>query len=81
MPVFDEDLEKQGLPQNTIDWVSRPVPNEPPFLNVLLVPQQVAVSKAHEAFNPDGSLKDAKQQAAVEQLGALVTQILKKLNG
>ncbi len=144
LPVFDEDLEKQGLPvnakrlkdlfiahqglliacpeynssitavlKNTIDWVSRPVPNEAPLagfnnkvgalmsaspgalgglrglvhvrstlsnINVLLIPQQVAVSKAHEAFNSDGSLKDPKQHAAIEQLGAYVTHMLKKLN-
>ena len=141
LPIFDEDVEKQGLPanarklkdlfishqglllacpeynssitgvlKNTIDWVSRSVPNEFPFndkvavlmsaspgalgglrglvhvrailsnLNVLLIPQQVAVSKANESFNPDGSLKEAKQQASVEQLGALVTHTLNKLN-
>ncbi len=144
LPIFDEDVEKQGLPdnarklkdlfianhglllscpeynssitgvlKNTIDWVSRPVPNEPNLagfnnkagalmsaspgalgglrglvhvrsilsnLNVLLIPQQVAVSKAHEAFNPDGSLKDAKQQISIEQLGASVANLLKKIN-
>lgn len=34
-------------------------------LNVLVLPEQVALGRAHEAFNKDGSLKDAKQQAAL----------------
>jgi len=144
LPVFDEDVEKQGVPanarklkdlfiahhgflvscpeynssitgvlKNTIDWVSRPAANEPSLagftnkagalmsaspgalgglrglvhvrailshLGVLLIPQQVAVSKANEAFNADGSLKDAKQQAAIEGLGSSVTALLRKLN-
>jgi hypothetical protein len=37
------------------------------------------VVKAHEAFNPDGSLKDAKQHAAIEQLGAGLARVLAKL--
>lgn len=144
LPLFDEDLEKQGLPdnakklkelflahqglliacpeynssitgvlKNTIDWVSRPVPDQASLacfngkvgalmsaspgalgglrglvhvrailsnINVLLIPQQVAVAKANEAFGPEGNLKDPKQQAAVEQLGSSVVQMLKKLN-
>ena len=39
----------------------------------------VAVSKAHEAFAPGGSLKDPKQQAAVEKLGANLAVTLGKL--
>lgn len=46
----------------------------------LVIPQQVAVGRAGEAFNPDGSLKDAKQQAAIEKLTAKTVDILKKLN-
>jgi chromate reductase, NAD(P)H dehydrogenase (quinone) len=144
LPIFDEDIEKQGLPENArklkdlflshhglllscpeynssitgvlknvIDWVSRPVPNEQslaPFndkvtaimsaspgalgglrglvhvrailsnLNVLVLPKQIAVSKADEAFKEDGTLKDEKQQTAVKQLGAMVVNLLKKLN-
>jgi NAD(P)H-dependent FMN reductase len=44
-----------------------------------VIPHQVAISKAHEAFNPDGSLKDPKQQAAVEKVGANVAKMLAKL--
>jgi len=50
-------------------------------IKVLVLPDQVAVAKAHEAFNPDGSLKDAKQQAAVEKLGATLAGTIAKLKG
>jgi NAD(P)H-dependent FMN reductase len=50
-------------------------------INVLVIPDQVAVMKAHEAFGADGKLKDAKQQDAVERLGATLAGLLKKLNG
>ncbi|MBC7773536.1 MAG: NAD(P)H-dependent oxidoreductase [Pyrinomonadaceae bacterium] len=143
LPLFDEDLEKQGLPanarllkdlflanhalllscpeynssisavlKNVIDWVSRPAPNERPLqcfdgkvaglmsaspgafggmrglvhvrsilgnIKVLVVPDQVAVNKAFEAFNADGSLKDAKQQASAEGLGKTVCTTASKL--
>jgi len=46
---------------------------------VLVLPDQIAVPKANEAFNPDGSLKDPKQQAAVERLGAKLAQVIGKL--
>ncbi len=49
-------------------------------IGVLVLPDQIAVSSAHEAFNSDGSLKDSRKQAAVEKLGATVVEILKKLN-
>ena len=48
-------------------------------IHVLVLPDQLAVSKAHEAFNADGSLKDAKQQAAITRLGAVLTDTLRKL--
>jgi chromate reductase, NAD(P)H dehydrogenase (quinone) len=48
-------------------------------IKVLVLPDQIAVSKAHEAFHPDGSLKDAKQQTAVERLGARLATTLAKL--
>ena len=100
--------------KNAIDWVSRPVPGEPPLgcfidkvaalmsastgalgglrglvtvrsilgnIRVIVLPDQVAVAKAHEAFNPDGSLKDPKQQAAVENLGRNLAQVLARLCG
>ncbi len=45
----------------------------------LVVPEQVAVSKANEAFAEDGSLKDAKQQQAVMDIGRNVAKIASKL--
>lgn len=39
-------------------------------IGVTVVPHQVAVSKANEAINDDGSLKDAKQQESVRRVGA-----------
>ncbi len=48
-------------------------------IGVLVLPDQIAVSKAHEAFNSDGTLKDAKQQASVEKLGANLSEVTRKL--
>src|SRR5207245_4227218 len=49
-------------------------------IKVLVLSEQIAVSKAHEAFNLDGSLKDAKQHTAVEKLSATLAATLAKLN-
>jgi chromate reductase len=98
--------------KNTIDWVSRPAPNEPPLagftgkvavimsaspgalgglrglvhvrailgnIQVTVLPDQMAVPRAFEAFNPDGSLKDSHQQNAVTGLGVKLATVLKKL--
>ena len=100
------------LLKNTIDWVSRPEPNQAPLagfsgkcaalmsaspgalgglrglvsvrsilgnIGVTVLPTQIAVSKAFEAFNADGSLKDAKQQAGIEKLGAALAVMAGKL--
>lgn len=48
-------------------------------IKVLVLPDQLAVSKAYEAFNSDGSLKDPKQQEAVENLGKNLTTVVAKL--
>jgi chromate reductase, NAD(P)H dehydrogenase (quinone) len=48
-------------------------------INVLVLPDQIAVSRSHEAFNADGSLKDAKQQGGIAQLGAKLAVLLRKL--
>lgn len=46
---------------------------------VVVVPEQVAVTKAHEAFNEDGSLKDAKQADSVRNVGKRVTEVARAL--
>jgi len=50
-------------------------------IKTIVLPEQVAISKAAEAFNPDGALKDAKQQAAIEGLGKRLTDFLSKYHG
>jgi NAD(P)H-dependent FMN reductase len=49
-------------------------------ISVLVVTEQLAVSKAHEAFTPDGKLVDAKQQATVAKIAGRVVSMLAKLN-
>jgi len=49
-------------------------------IHVLVLPDQVAVPRAEEAFNPDGTLKDATQRAAIETLGRSLVEILIKLH-
>lgn len=48
-------------------------------IGVLVLPDQVAVPKAHEVFAEDGSLKDAKQQASIQNLGEKLAAVLKQL--
>jgi NAD(P)H-dependent FMN reductase len=48
-------------------------------IGVLVLPDQIAVAKAHEAFDANGSLKDAKQQGGIEHLGKELVQVLQKL--
>lgn len=48
-------------------------------LGVLVLPGQLSVARAHEAFQPDGSLIDPKQQAGIEALGEALASILMKL--
>ena len=48
-------------------------------INVIVLPEQIAVAKVHEALNADGTLKDAKLQAGVEGLGKGLAEFLKKL--
>ena len=48
-------------------------------LGVTVLPDQVAVSKAHAAFQADGSLTEVKQAARVKELGAQLARHLAKL--
>jgi chromate reductase len=48
-------------------------------INVIVLPGQMAVPKAHEAFGPDGKLKDPKQQASIEALSRGLVEILGKI--
>jgi NAD(P)H-dependent FMN reductase len=47
-------------------------------LGVIVLPDQIAVAQAHEAFNPDGTLKDSKRQAGIEGLGRTLAKFLAK---
>jgi NAD(P)H-dependent FMN reductase len=49
-------------------------------IKVLVLPDQVALPQAYQAFNNDGTLKDPKQQESIEKLGESVASILLKLN-
>ena len=48
-------------------------------IRVLVLPDQVAVPRAMEAFNSDGTLKDSKQKDSVEKIGKELVKILTKL--
>lgn len=142
LPLFDEDLEAQAVPQgaarlkqlmqshdgflisspeynssvsgvlkNAIDWASRPAPGEASLasfagktavlmaaspgalgglrglvtlrsilgnIQVIVLPQQVAVNNVHTHMQPDGTLNDEKKQASIEKLGRDLAEFLKK---
>lgn len=48
-------------------------------IKVIVLPEQLAVARANEAFNPDGSLKDPAQQQAIQRIAADVTATIRKL--
>jgi chromate reductase, NAD(P)H dehydrogenase (quinone) len=48
-------------------------------IGVIVLPDQVAVPKAYEAFDDNGKFKDEKQQTRVAGLGESVAQMLTKL--
>jgi len=50
-------------------------------IGVIVIPTQMAISRANDAFEPNGELKDERQQAAVEFVGAEVVGIAAKLLG
>ncbi len=49
-------------------------------IGVLVLPDQKAIPNAAEAFADNGSLKDPKQQEAIEQIGAKLATVLAKLS-
>jgi chromate reductase, NAD(P)H dehydrogenase (quinone) len=49
-------------------------------ISILVIPEQVTISHAFDAFNYDGSLKDSNKQIAVEQLGVKVASFLSKIH-
>jgi chromate reductase, NAD(P)H dehydrogenase (quinone) len=50
-------------------------------IKVIVLPDQVAVGKAHEAFHDDGSMKNPKQQQSVENIGKGLAQFIARLKG
>jgi len=50
-------------------------------IRVLVLPDQIAVPAAHQAFDESGALVDAKRAAAVEALGGKVAAVIAKLYG
>lgn len=50
-------------------------------LNVLVLPDQLSVSKANEAFTDDGAIKDAKQRATIDRIATRLVTTIGKLRG
>lgn len=48
-------------------------------IQVVVLPDQFALGRAHEAFHEDGSMKDAKQQARAENIGAELAKFIARL--
>lgn len=48
-------------------------------IGITMLPDQMAIPKAYEAFAEDGSFRDAKQQARVKALGAGLAKQLQKM--
>lgn len=49
-------------------------------MGMIVLPNQVAVSKAHEAFDEQGNLNDQKQEQKVKEIGSKLVQMISKLN-
>jgi chromate reductase, NAD(P)H dehydrogenase (quinone) len=49
------------------------------LIGTLVLPDELGIARAHEAFNEDGSLKDAKQQQSVAALAAKLVAMIRKL--
>ena len=50
-------------------------------LNVLVLSQQFALGRAHEAFSENGGLKDGKQQLAIGALAGKLVEVSSRLGG
>jgi hypothetical protein len=50
-------------------------------LGITLLPDQIAIPSAFQAFGPDGHLVDPKQEEKVKALGAALAVQLKKQIG
>lgn len=48
-------------------------------INVLVIPQQFALVKAHEVFDSAGKLTDAKADGAVRAIGGKLVEVAKRL--
>lgn len=48
-------------------------------LNLLVIPEQFALVRSHEAFDDSGNLKDPKQMAAVEKVVNRLVEVTTKL--
>ena len=48
-------------------------------IGTFVLPKQVAISKAHEAFDENGSLKDPAQEKKIQQLCAELTEVIRRL--
>jgi len=46
-------------------------------INVVVVPEQIAISKAQEAFDAEGKLVDAKNQQTVEKIANRVVELVR----
>ena len=49
-------------------------------IGVLVLPDQVAVSNAHEAFDDGGAMQDARQRAKIEAIGTGLVAVVAKLS-
>jgi len=49
-------------------------------IGVVVLPGQVSISRAHEAFAPDGKLADADKQKSVEAIGAGLAHFIARLS-
>lgn len=50
-------------------------------IRVLVLPEQIAVSSAHEAFDEAGALRDPIQAKGVRELGERLVEVVRKLKG